>query len=192
MATLKNQVNDLSKDTESLVKEYLKLFSIKQSEKLALFLGIVASVFVLATLLLIVVVFSSFAFATYLNEVLQGDFWGFVIVGAAYILAIILMIVKIFRTKTPLMANFFAKLIVTVLDPDSHEATDLKGLKDAGELSRRNIDLNQIKIKGHFQSLRYTLFETIFKEFVALFKTRKRKESGEQAEEKDKDEDPNA
>ena len=37
MATLKNQINDISKDTENLVKEYVKLFSIKQSEKLACF-----------------------------------------------------------------------------------------------------------------------------------------------------------
>ena len=81
MATLKNQIHDISKDTESLVKEYVKLFSIKQSEKLALFLGIIASVFLLATLLLIVVVFSSLALAGYLNKVMAREYWGFVIVG---------------------------------------------------------------------------------------------------------------
>ncbi|TFH26960.1 MAG: hypothetical protein E4H10_05385, partial [Bacteroidia bacterium] len=90
MATLKNQIHDISKDTESLVKEYVKLFSIKQSEKLALFLGIIASVFLLATLLLIVVVFSSLALAAYLNKVMAGEYWGYVIVGGVYILTIIL------------------------------------------------------------------------------------------------------
>lgn len=184
MATLKNQINDIGKDTESLVKEYVKLFSIKQSEKLALFLGILASVFLLSTLLLIVVIFSSLALAGYLNKVMAGDFWGYWIVGGAYVLIIILLIIKIFRTKTPLLGNFFARLIVTVLDLETDEANNLKGLKDAGEKTRQNIDVNQIKIKGNILLLRYTIFEALFKEFVGLFKPRKK----EKAKGKDKEE----
>jgi len=177
MATLKDQINDISKDTESLVKEYVRLFSIRQSEKLALFLGILSSVFVLATLLLIVVVFSSFALAAYLNKVMPGDFWGFVIVGGVYILTIILLIIKIFRTKTPLFGNFFARMISTVLDLDTEDANNLKGLKHAGELANQKIDANKIKIKGDLQLLRFTIFEALFKEFIGLFKSRK-KEKG--------------
>lgn len=174
MATLKNQVSDISKDTESLVKEYVKLFSIKQSEKLAQFLGIIASVFLLATLLLIVVIFSSLALAAYLNKVMPGEYWGYVIVGGVYILTIILLIIKIFRTKTPILGNFFARLIVTVLDIETDEANSLKGLKDAGEKTRQKIDVNQIKIKGNIQLLRYTIFEALFKEFIGLFKPKKK------------------
>ena len=185
MATLKKQVSDISKDTESLVKEYVKLFSIKQSEKLALFLGIIASVFLLATLLLIVVVFSSFAFAGYLNNIMPGEYWGYVIVGGTYILVIILLIVKIFRTKTPLLGNFFARLIVTVLDLETDDARDLQGLKDAGEKTRQKIDVNQIKIKGNIQLLRYTIFEALFKEFIGLFKTRKKEKEKEKNKEKE-------
>ena len=177
MATLKNQINDISKDTESLVKEYVKLFSIKQSEKLALFLGILSSVFVLATLLLIVVVFSSFALAAYLNKVMPGEFWGFVIVGGVYVLTIILLIIKIFRTKTPIFGNFFARMIATVLDLETDDAKNLKGLKHAGELANQKIDANKIKIKGDLQLLRFTIFEALFKEFFGLFKSGK-KEKG--------------
>ena len=83
----------------------------------------------LATLLLIVVVFSSFAFAGFLNKVMAGEYWGFWIVGGGYILIIILLIIKIFSTKTPLLGNFFAKLIVTVLDLETDEANNLRGLK---------------------------------------------------------------
>jgi len=187
MATLKKQVSDISKDTESLVKEYVKLFSIKQSEKLALFLGIIASVFLLATLLLIVVVFSSFAFAGYLNNIMPGEYWGYVIVGGTYILVIILLIVKIFRTKTPLLGNFFARLIVTVLDLETDDARDLQGLKDAGEKTRQKIDVNHIKIKGNIQLLRYTIFEALFKEFIGLFKPKKKEKAKEKAQEKVKE-----
>lgn len=174
MAKLKDQINDISKDTESLVKEYVRLFSIKQSEKLALLLGILSSVFVLATLLLIVVVFSSFALAAYLNKVIPGEFWGFVIVGGVYVLTIILMIIKIFRTKTPIFGNFFARMIATVLDLETDDAKNLKGLKHAGELANQKIDANKIKIKGDLQLLRFTFFEAFFKEFIGLFKSRKK------------------
>lgn len=63
MATLKKNLNNITDDTKVLVEDYLRLFSGKFSEKLALFLGILASVFVLFTLILILVIFSSFALA---------------------------------------------------------------------------------------------------------------------------------
>ena len=188
MTTLKEQINDIGKDTESLVKEYIRLFSIRQSEKLALILGILSSVFVLATLLLIVVVFSSFALAAYLNKILPGDFWGFWIVGGAYVLLIILLIIRIFKSKTPLFGNFFARMISTVLDLDTEDANNLKGLRHAGELANQKIDANKIKIKGDLQLLRFTIFEAFFKEFIALFKSGK-KEKGK-ADSKDKTENP--
>ncbi len=63
MASLKNNIDHISEDTESLVKDYLKLFSMRQAKKLALLLGILVSVFILSLLLLIVIVFCSFALA---------------------------------------------------------------------------------------------------------------------------------
>lgn len=186
MATLKDQINDIGKDTESLVKEYIRLFSIRQSEKLALILGILSSVFVLATLLLIVVVFSSFALASYLNKILPGDFWGFWIVGGAYVLLIILLIIRIFKSKTPLFGNFFARMISTVLDLDTEDANNLKGLRHAGELANQKIDANKIKIKGDLQLLRFTIFEALFKEFIGLFKSRKKDKGADGQTEKAK------
>ena len=186
MEMLKNQVNDISEDTEKLVREYVKLFYIRQSEKLAMFLGILASVFLLATLLLIVLVFSSLALAGYLNKLLPGDYWGFWIVGGAYVLVIILLIVKIFRTKIPLLSNFFARLITAVLDVETGESGGLAGLKDAGEKTRQSIDLQQVKIKGHFRLLRYILIEALLKEFLGLFRSRKQEKSKDKAEGEEK------
>ena len=131
----------------------------------------------LATLQLILVGFSSFALAAYLNRVIPGDFYDFRIVGGAYILMIILLIIKIFKTKTPLFGNFFARMISTVLDLETEDASNLKGLKHAVELSNQKIDASKIKIKGDLQLLRFTIFEALFKEFIALFKSGK-KEKG--------------
>ena len=102
MATLKSNIKTISDDTETITRDYLKLFSIKQSEKFALLLGVLTSVFVLATILLIVIVFSSLALAETLNNLMTSDLWGFVIVGGVYLLVAVLIIVKTFRTHTPM------------------------------------------------------------------------------------------
>ena len=85
MATLKNNIDSISDNTENIARDYWKLFSIKQSEKLALLLGGLVSVFIVITLILILVVFGSFALAGALNKMLVSEFWGFVIVGGVYV-----------------------------------------------------------------------------------------------------------
>jgi energy-coupling factor transporter transmembrane protein EcfT len=174
METLKRNLHKISDDTEILAKDYLKLFSVRQSEKLALFLGILTSVFVLATLLLILVVFSSFALAGTLNKLLVSDFWGFVIVGGLYLLAIILLIVKIFRSGTPLFANLFVKLIVAVLNIDSDQPKNIKGLRKEGENIRQKIKTDKTNIETDFQLLRYKFMSFIFQEIVGLFTSRRK------------------
>jgi energy-coupling factor transporter transmembrane protein EcfT len=187
MATLKSNIHKISGDTETLARDYLKLFSVKQSEKLALFLGILTSVFVLATLLLILVVFSSFALAGTLNKLLVSDFWGFVIVGGLYLLVIILLIVKIFRTHTPLFANLFVKLIVTVLDIDTDQSKSIKGLKKEGEHIQHKIETDKTKIEADFQLLRYTILDSILKEILGLFTFRKRAKEEPEKEQEQKE-----
>lgn len=173
MATLKSNINKISNDTEDLAKNYLKLFSVKQSEKLALFLGILTSVFVLATLLLILVVFTSFGLAGTLNKLLVSDFWGFVIVGGLYLLVIILLIVKIFRTHTPLFSNLFVKLIVVVMNIDSDQAKSVEGLKREGKHIKEKIETDKTKIEADFQVLKYTIIGSVIKEIMGLFTFRK-------------------
>lgn len=184
MATLKSNINKISNDTEDLAKNYLKLFSVKQSEKLALFLGILTSVFVLATLLLILVVFTSFALAGTLNKLLVSDFWGFVIVGGLYLLVIILLIVKIFRTHTPLFSNLFVKLIVVVMNIDSDQAKSVEGLKREGDHIKEKIETDKTKIEADFQLLKYSIIGSVIKEIMGLFTFRKSaKEEPEKEEE---------
>ena len=194
MATLKNNINNISDNTETLVKDYVKLFSIKLSEKLALLLGILAAVFILSLLLLIVIAFCSFTLAVYLNELLTHDYWGFWIVSAFYVLVITLIIVKIVKTKTPPLSNLFTKFIVSVLGLDMNQAKSIKGLKFESENVKQKIETDKIKIKTDFQLLRYAIMESFLKEIFGLFTSKKKDAADDEPEpdqvsdEKDKDE----
>jgi putative superfamily III holin-X len=174
MAKLKKNLNNITDDTKVLVEDYLRLFSGKVSEKLALFLGILASIFVLFTLIMVLVIFSSFALAGYLNKVLPGEYWGFGIVSGIYLLTIVFFIVKIFRTKTPLFSNLFVKLIVTVMNIDLDQSGSIKGLKKEHERVQHKIDADKTKIEADFQILKHGLIGNLLKEFLAVFTSKKR------------------
>jgi len=182
MASLKNNINDISDDTESLVKDYLKLFSIRQSKKLALLLGILASVFILSLLLLIVIVFCSFALAGYLNDLLGHDYWGLLIVAGFYILLITWLIIKMLRTQTPLFANLFVKLVAFVFNMEINHDKSIKGLKLESESVKQKIETDKVKIKANFQMLRYGIMESLLLEFFGLFTSKKKKVTQDTAE----------
>lgn len=191
MATLKSNLQKVSGDTESLAKDYLKLFSVRQSEKIAIFLGVMMSIFVIATLVLILVIIASFFLAGALNKMLASEFWGFVIVASLYLLAIILLIVKIFRTSTPLFTNLFVRFIVLVLELDMDNVNNIKGLKKEKELIKDKIKTDKTIIEADLQILRYNLMGSFFKEIMGLFTSKKKgKEEKVQKEDKDQEEDP--
>jgi hypothetical protein len=177
MASLKDQINDISTDSKGLLKDYLKLFSIRQSEKLALFLGIFTSLLILTALVLILVVFGSFVLAGSLNHWLGSEFWGFLIVGGIYLIVIVILVIRIIRMKSPLFFNFFIKLVVTILNIDSVESPDGQGIKLAEEKVRHRIDTGQLKVRSQVQLLRYTFFESLLKEFIGLFKPSRKEKS---------------
>jgi hypothetical protein len=174
MASLKSGIDKLSGDSKTLVEDYLKLFSIKQSEKLALLLGILFSFFILSLLLLIVILFSSFALAAWLNSILSGAYTGFLIMGGLYVLLTILLLLRIIISKTPFMANFFSRLIAGILGVKHDGTNDLKGLRHSSEMIQQKIDSGQDLIKADLQLLRYSIFENILKEILGLFSGRKK------------------
>lgn len=188
MASLKNNIQNLSGDTETLVRDYLKLFSVRQSEKLAIFLGILMSIFVIATLILILVIFCSFILAGALNDILASNFWGFVIVGSLYLGAIIYLIIKIFRTSTPLFTNIFVKLIILVMDIDTVQAQNVKELRKEQEYIRGKIDMDKSQIEADYNILRSNIMGTIMKELLGIF-TSKKKTKSSSAEEQAQQED---
>ena len=178
MASLKTNIDNTKEHTESLIKDYLKLFSIAQSQKLALLLGILSTVFILSTLLLIVVIFCSFALAAYLNDILPGSYWGFWIVAGFYLLLIVLIVVKILVSNTPLLANLFARFVISVLDIDIDHEKNIKGLKLENKKVKEKIETNKTLIKSDFEILRYSLLGSLLQGILGLFKPAKKKAKG--------------
>jgi len=181
MASLKSGIDKLSGDTKTLVEDYLKLFSIKQSEKLALLLGILFSFIILSVLLLIVILFSSFALAAWLNSILSGDYTGFLIVGGIYVLLTLVLLIRIIRSKTPLMANFFSRLVTGILGVKHEGSNDLKGLRHSSDKLQQKIDSGQDLIKVDLQLLRYSIFENLLKEILGWFTGRKKEGKSKEA-----------
>lgn len=190
MATLKNNIQKISGDTETLIRDYVKLFSVRQSEKLAIFLGILMSIFVIATLALILVIFCSFVLAGTLNKLLASEFWGYVIVGIIYLSVIIYLIVKIFRTSTPLFTNLFVRFIVLVMEVDTDHANNVKGLRKEQEHIKERIELDKSKIEADYHILRYNIMGSVFKEILGIFSSRKKAKSESAPEPEPKGNDP--
>ena len=185
MASLKKNLNNISDDTKILAEDYLKLFSRKFSEKLALMLGIIASVFLLFTLILTLGIFFSFALSGLLNKVLPGQYLGFWIVSACYVLIIGIYIVRIFKTKTPLFSNLFVKLLVQVMNIDLEQSKNIKGLKKDQEQVRHRIEADKTKIEADWQILKHAFLGNILKELLSVF-VPKKKESGSSSQDKKK------
>ena len=171
METLKNNIKNLSKESEDLIRDYINLFTIKQSEKLALLLGILSSVFMLCVLILLVILFTSIALATYLNELLLSGYLGYLIVSGVFILIILIFIFKIIRTQTPLLTNHFIKFIISIFNINISHSKNLKGLKHEIERVEHEIEKNEIRIKADVQIIRYVFLETLVKEFFDLLKS---------------------
>lgn len=181
MASLKSGIDKLSGDTKTLVEDYLKLFSIKQSEKLALLLGILFSFIILSVLLLIVILFSSFALAAWLNTILSGAYTGYLLVGGLYVLLTLLLLLRIILSKTPLMANFFSRLVTGILGVKHDGSNDLKGLRHSSDKLKQKIDSGQDLIKVDLQLLRYSIFENFLKEILGWFTGRKKESKSTKA-----------
>jgi len=177
MSKLKNNIDSISSDTENIARDYLKLLTIRITERLALFIGILFSVFVISTLLLIVVLIGSVALAGVLNKILSSQFWGHLIIAGAYLMVIVFLVLRMVRSETPLLSNLFVKLMVFILDIDDTENPSVKGLKVEQKRVREKLDLNREKLKTDFQLLRYSLLDGLMKELLGLF-TRKRKSAG--------------
>ena len=184
MASLKKNLSNISDDTRILIEDYLKLFSRKFSEKLSVMLGIIASVFLLFTLILTLGIFFSFALSGFLNKVLPGDYWGFWIVTAVYVLVIGFYIIRIFKTKTPLFSNIFVKLIIMVMNIDLDQSRNINGLRKDEEQIRHRIDADKTKIEADFQILKHAFLGNVLKEILGVFIPKKKDEgsgSGESA-----------
>lgn len=131
---------------------------------------------------MIVIIFFSFALAGILNDLLDTTFGGYLIISGTYILVILIVMLKMRKTKRPLLSNAIAKSLAAVFEIESKHPKDLDGLGLEKELVQEKIGSNKEKINTSFQLLRYSLIEHFFKEFFGLFKSKKKDSSSDEAE----------
>ncbi len=175
MATIKDNINSVTNETENLVKDYLKLFSIRQTEKIALFFGILASVFIISTLLLIVIIFCSVALANHINSLFAHPYWGYWMVAGIYLITAITLVVAAIKSKKPLLTNLFVKLIGFVMNLDADRNSTLTDLQREKETINSKIEADKANIKIEVQMMKYSFMESFFKEIFNLFKSKKKK-----------------
>lgn len=175
MATLKSNLKNISKETESLIKEYINLLAIKQTEKLALLLGLISSIFVLSTLALSIIAFLSFALATYLNSILASVYLGYLIVSGIYTLIFLIILLKVVLSKKPILVNVFTKFVISIFSIHISYSKNYDGLQREIENIEHKIETNKIKIKADAKVIKYLVLESFIKELFGLFKSKSKK-----------------
>lgn len=175
MATLKSSIKNISTESEDLIRDYINLFSIKQSEKLALLLALLSSVFIMGFLFFIIIIILSFAIVAYLNGVLSSNYLGYIIISGAYLLAVVIIILKIIFTKKPFLTNLFVKFILSIFSISISYSKNFSGVNREIERIENEIDKNKIKIKADAQIIKYLVLESFIKEFFGLFKSKSKK-----------------
>lgn len=159
MENLKNNIQDIAKDGENLVNNYAKLFGIRQSKKLATFLGVISSVFIISTLLLIVIVFGSFVLADFLNTLLESKYMGFLIIVVLYLITVALLLVKMQKTGRPLFTNLFIKFVLPLLNVEISQKPTVEGLNIEKEIIKNKIENDRNLLNVHTILLKYSLFD---------------------------------
>ena len=168
MENLKNNIEDITKDGENLVNNYLKLFGIKQSERLASLFGLVSSVFLISTLLLIVILFGSFVLAEYLSSLLGSTYLGYLIIAFLYVLAVGILIMTMHKTGRPLFTNLYVKTVLPLLNIEISQSPNVEGLKIEEDIVKERIENEKKILNAHTQLFKYVVFEDLLKELGGL------------------------
>jgi hypothetical protein len=173
MENLKNNIKDISTDGQNLALNYLSLFGIRQSKRLATFLGVLASVCIISTLLMIVVVFGSFVLADFLNTLFESKYMGFLIISLLYLLTIAILLLKIKLSGKPLLTNMFVKFVLPLLNIKISQEPTIKGLNAERDILKEKIENDKNFISVHTQLLKYAVFEDFLSVFSSLFSSKK-------------------
>lgn len=107
-------LNDIKDNLRSIFKDEVQLYTLKGVEKASLFLGIIATFFIVTIVVLLGIIFGSIALAKYLNLRLDHEFMGYLIVAGADVLLAVLLLILVARRKVPLLTNLFVRAIVSI------------------------------------------------------------------------------
>jgi len=192
MGKLKQNLNDLSDESQDLAKDYLKYISLTASKKLALLIGVLVTTFLLSLIFLLVITLVSFALAGMLNTILESQFAGFGIVIGIYFLAIGLIIRHIYKTRAPLFSNMFVKILAFIFEIDSDRPITLEDIDAEKKLVKQKIATDKTLLMTNIKLLKYTVLETIISEFLGFFASRsKNKEESEEENKSSEEENTN-
>lgn len=172
MENLKNNIKDITTDSQSLVNNYLTLFGIRQSKRLATFLGVISSVFIISTLLMIIILFGSFVLADFLNHLFESKYMGFLIISILYLLAVGILLLKMKSTGKPLLTNLYIKFVLPLLNIKISQEPTIEGLNIEKELIKERIENDKNFINTHTQLLKYAVFEDFLSVFSGLFNSK--------------------
>ena len=111
-----DNMNEIKEDLQGMVKDHIRLYSLKGVEKSSLFLGVIMTFFIVLTFFMLGIVFGSLALANYLNAQLDHTFLGYLIVGGADIVLSILLVIIVQRTKVPLLTNLMVRILVNIFN----------------------------------------------------------------------------
>ena len=175
MEKLKQNLSDLSNESQDIAKDYLKYISLTASKKLALLIGVLVTTFLLSLLFLLVITLVSFALAGMLNALLESQFAGFAIVIGIYFLIVALIVRHIYKTRAPLFSNLFVKILAFIFEIDSDRPITLEDIDAEKKLIMTKIDSDKKLLLSNFKLLKYTVLETIISEVLGFFASRKDK-----------------
>lgn len=114
-------LNDIKDSLRSIFKDEVQLYTLKGVEKASLFLGIIATFFIVTIVVLLSIIFGSIALAKYLNLRLDHEFMGYLIVAGADVLLAVLLLIMVARRKVPLLTSLFVRAIISIFNINEDE-----------------------------------------------------------------------
>ena len=114
-------LNDIKDSLKSIFRDEIQLYTLKGVEKASLFLGIIATFFIVTIVFLFGIIFGSIALAKFLNLRLEHDFLGYLIVAGADVLLSVLLLILVARRKVPLLTNLFVRSMVSIFNISDEE-----------------------------------------------------------------------
>jgi uncharacterized membrane protein len=112
---------DIKEDLQTILKDEVRLYSLKGIEKTSMLLGVIATFIIVLIIFVLGIVFGSLALAKVLNASLDHEYLGYLIVGGGDLLLSVLLIVWVQRTKVPLLTSLFIKILVNIFNIGSDE-----------------------------------------------------------------------
>ena len=183
MENLKNNLIEISEESKDLGKEYLKYFSLSVSKKLALLAGILFTALFFSLTFLLIVMLLSFTLAGLINELLNNEYAGFLIMTGVYLSLVGILIYKIVKSKTPLFTSLFVRIFAFVFEIESDSPITLEHISEEKRKTKKTIEADKKLILTNLKLLKYVIVETIISEIFKITQRNKGKEKENNAAE---------